>query len=452
MRVRTILWGSVVLLAAAAVRAEPTAKYDLAACIKAALQSDPDLKAAAAEVARARAQLDEARAGKWGQAEYTQILGFVPGAKGDILDPPQENRNSLLKGLGPFTRLNLSVNVPLWTFGKLDAALEAAQNGLDAQQAGGAARRADIIMNVKRVYYGVLLTEQLSLVLGDMLDTMEKAVRKTEERLETGTSSVTEIDLLKLKTGRAKFARGVAEVKASAALSRSALARTIGLPVNAHVELEEQRLKPVEASLAPLEQYLADGPPRRPETDQIRTGIAAQAARVELQEAELYPSVFLSTGFQYGWAPGRTRQKNPFAAEDFNYTHPVAALGLHWDLNILGNVAKIDQARADLDKLMAQQRSAESGFQLEIHKAYGEVVEAQETMKSADEGRRAGRSLLVLTVANFDLGIGDAEELFKGLGAYTEASSDYLRAVHDFNVAIGALSRAVGSELAGIEY
>jgi len=47
-------------------------------------------------------------------------------------------------------------------------------------------------------------------------------------------------------------------------------------------------------------------------------------------------------------------------------------------------------------------------------------------------------------VSNFDLGIGEAEELFKGLGTYTEPAANYLRAVHDYNVAVAALSKAVG--------
>ncbi len=69
-----------------------------------------------------------------------------------------------------------------------------------------------------------------------------------------------------------------------------------------------------------------------------------------------------------------------------------------------------------------------------------------------EDGRKAGRGLLILTVSNFELGIGEAEELFKGLGSYTEASSDYWRAVHDYDVAVAGLSKAVGHELTALEY
>ena len=91
-------------------------------------------------------------------------------------------------------------------------------------------------------------------------------------------------------------------------------------------------------------------------------------------------------------------------------------------------------------------------MQLEIRRAYSDVMQARETIQTAEDGRKAGRGLLILTVSNFDLALGEAEELFKALGAYTEASTDYFRAVHDYNVAVAALSRAVGSELTSMTY
>lgn len=426
--------------------------YDLAACVRAALAHDPDLQVAAAEVAAARARLAEASVGRWGEAEYRQILGFVPEAKGDILDPPKQNRQAVLRNLGPFTQLEVMFQLPIWTFGKLAKALEAAQNGLEAQRAQGESRKAEVILNVKRLYYGVLLSDQLASILDEMLDHMNKAVKKVEERLAAGSTSVTEIDLLKLKAGRAKLAKGLAELRASAGLTRSALARAIGLDIRQPIRLAETRLAPIPFELGSLDDYLAEGLQNRPEAAALARGVAAQAAKVKLEEAEFFPTVFLSAGFQYAVAPNRTTQRNPFAQEDFNYARPVGVLGLHWPLDFWRKTAKLDQARAELARMQAEQSGAVTGLQLEIRKAYGEVEQAREAMHAAEEGRRAGRALLVLTVSNFDLGIGEAEELFKGLGSYTEASTDYFRAVHDYNVAVAQLSRAVGRELTNLAY
>ncbi|GIW45653.1 MAG: RND transporter [Candidatus Binatia bacterium] len=434
---------------------EPTPRrtpLSLSDCIRSALASDPDLQAASAEIAAAQARLAQAELGRLGEAEYRQILGFVPEAKGDILDPPKQNRNAVFRNLGPFTQLEVMFHFPLWTFGKLRAALDAAQQGLAAQHAAGEVKRAEIVLNVKRLYYGVLLADQLARVLADMRDNMDKAIRKVQERLAKGSTAVTEIDLLKLQAGRAKLARGYAEVDASATLARKALARAIGGDVSSEVELAERRLEPVALELEPVGSYVEEARRSRPEAAQISHGLAAQAAKVEMQRAELFPTLFLSTGFQYALAPNRTTQRNPFAAEDFNYSRPVGVLGIRWELDVWRKQAKVAEAEADLAKLQAQHRSAMTGLELEVHRAYAQVVQTREAVSAATDGRKAGRALLVATVSNFDLGIGEAEELFKGLGTYTEASTDYFRAVHDFNVAVAELSRAVGKELLPLEY
>jgi outer membrane protein TolC len=455
MQTRVLLAGLMVMLSPGAGRAAQTPTpgppaYDLAACIQAALKNDPDLGAVAADLAGARAGLAEARAGRFGQSEYTQILGFVNEARGNPVESP-DNKNAIFKGLGPFTRLDLEINIPLWTFGKLDAALKAAQEALESEDARGETKRAEVIVRTKQLYYSLLLSRQLALVLHDMLDTMDKAVEKTQERLDEGYSSVTELDLLKLKAGRAKFAKGVIDVDASTGLTRSALGRVIGAAEDGF-DIADRKLQPVDASIAPIEVYLAEGPARRPETRQLATGIAAQSARLDMEEASYYPMVFFTAGFGYALANNRTDQKNPFAYDDFNYIRPVGIVGIHWDLNFFMTSAKVDEARADLERLQAQRRDAASGLSLEIRRAYVEVTQARDTIKATEEGRKAGRGLLVLTVSNFDLGIGEAEELFKGLGAYTEASTDYFRAVYDYNVALAALSKAVGKEVTSLQY
>jgi len=449
--VRVAIVGSLLGLSTTALGSPAASRYDLAACIRAALTGSPDLGAVAADLSAARARLAEAEASRWGTAEYVQLVGLVNEAKGNVLFSPND-KNDVFQGLGPFTRIDLEINIPVYTFGKLDAALRAAQEGLEAEHARGESKRADVVLTVKQLYYGLILGRQLSDVLHDNLETLDKAVTKTKHRLEEGSTAVTEIDLLKLQAGRARFAKGVIEIDASYPLARSALARTIGLEDAAGFDIADQKLKPVDATIEPLDTYLAEGPDRRPEKRALQTGIAAQAAKLDMEQARYYPNVFVTTGFQYGWAGNRTEQTNPFVYDPFNFISPIWIVGLQWDLNVFMTMAKIDGARAELQRLEAAHREASTGLSLEIQKVYAGLVQARESVRVAEDGRKAGRGLLLLTVANFDLGIGEAEELFKAIGVYTEASSDYLRAVYDYNIAVAQLGKAVGRELTALEY
>ncbi len=420
-------------------------------CLQRALSEGPDRELIGADLQMAIARLDEAKAGKFGDTRYTQIVGLVNEARGD----PTSSRNKqtdYFDGLGPFTRLDLEIHVPLYTFGKLSAALDAAEQGLRSERARGDEARADIVLETKRLYYGLQLAQHLGYVLTEMLENIEEAIEKTQKRLDDGSRTVTERDVLRLKIGRSKFAAGVQEVEASTRFMRSALARAVGLTPGSNFEIADKRFRMVVFQPAPLATYTDRGPHRRPEWQRIAAGIEAQQAVVDLEEAASYPTLFLATGVRYAVAGNRDDQKNVFANDDFNYFQPIGVLGIEWDLNVFANHARAAQARAEKEKLLAERRRAESGFRLEVERSYGAVERARATIDAASRGRKAARGLLVLTVTNFDLGIGEADELFEAYGAYTETSTNYFRAVHDYNVAIAELSRSVGEELLDLDY
>ena len=89
---------------------------------------------------------------------------------------------------------------------------------------------------------------------------------------------------------------------------------------------------------------------------------------------------------------------------------------------------------------------------MEVKEAYLNVKEAEERMKVTADGRKAGRTLVALAVANFELGIGEPQDVFMGLGNYTRATSDYYEAVRDYNIALAKLSLVVGEEVSELRY
>ena len=86
--------------------------YDLPACIRAALDQDADLHAVkAADVALARGRLAEAESGV-GASGVQSDPQLRPRAKGNITDPPKENRNAIFHNL-PVHSAQLLINIPL---------------------------------------------------------------------------------------------------------------------------------------------------------------------------------------------------------------------------------------------------------------------------------------------------------------------------------------------------
>ena len=307
-------------------------------------------------------------------------------------------------------------------------------------------------MAIKELHYNLLLSQQIKKLLDEAHKNFGSAVDKVEERLEADEGSVTEQDLLRLRIGLSGVAKERFTLTRAIAVTRAALKRHLGLPSSAPFDLTEPRLAPVKLTLEPLSHYLKQVDQNRPELAQLEAGVASRKARLDAARGGYYPSVFLAGGFEYSVAPNRDNQDSPFAT-DFNFFQgPGLALGLRWQLDFWSTQAKVAERAAELHKVETQKRSAMSGIALDIERRYLEVEEFQHKLKAAQQSRKAARALLATTLANFRLGVGEAKEVFEGLGLYTRVVSDYYTTIRDFNIAAARLTQAAGQEITTLRY
>ena len=108
-------------------------------------------------------------------------------------------------------------------------------------------------------------------------------------------------------------------------------------------------------------------------------------------------------------------------------------------------------AQAEVEKLHAESRRARSGLGLELQEAYEAVTQTRESLEVLEDGRKAGRAILTLSVTNFDIGIGDASEILQALGNYARVSSSYYDSVRQYDMALAKLTRVTGEEVMLLE-
>ena len=135
--------------------ASPGQRLTLEQCLERALTYSPDVTEAQTEIRIAESQLAQAKAGRLPHANFTSINGIVNGATGNAVNGRTDNSD-----LGPFTRGELEVVQPLYTFGRLSSEILAASRGVDAKRAATQNARDATIATVKELYYNLLLSRQ----------------------------------------------------------------------------------------------------------------------------------------------------------------------------------------------------------------------------------------------------------------------------------------------------
>jgi outer membrane protein TolC len=423
------------------------ARWTLEQCLEQALSHNPEVNEARLEIRIAESQLTQARAGRLPQVTYTSINGIVNGARGDAVSGETDDDD-----LGPFTKGDLEVIQPLYTFGRLQHEVRAAALGVETKQAATKKVRDAVVATVKELYYNLVLSRQSKNLLTEVQEHFTKALETAEQRLEAGEGTVTQQDILKLRIGLTGVTKETYTLERAVAVTKEALMYQLGLSPKTDFEIADTDLEPVILQLQPLDAYLEQADKHRPELAQLEAGLAARQARLQALRSMYYPSLFLAGGIRYAVAPNRDNQDNPFVNDEFNYFNAGMALGLRWKLDFWMTRAKETERLAELAKTETQKENATQGIELDIKRRYLEVQETQQKIEAAQTARKAARALLVTTLANFGLGVGDAKDVFDSIGLYTRIVSDYYTAVRDYNLAAARLSQATGQETTTLSY
>jgi outer membrane protein len=437
------LFAVCLLMGADQSAAQPdTQRWTLAQCLERALEASPEVHEARADIQIAESQLARAKAGRLPKASFTGFLTAITGAEGNAVTGDTTN------DLGPFTKGEVEIVQPLYTFGRLRNEIRAARQGVMAKQAATAKARQAVAAAVKELYYNILLSRQIKELLTESQENFLTALEKAQERLEAQEGTVTQEDVLRLRIGLSGVSKEIFTLERAAAVALSALKRQLGLPADTDFDIADTRLEPVELQLQSLPTYLEQAGQSRPEIAQIAAGLEAQRARLEAARSGYYPSFFLAGGLKYTLAPNRHNEdESPFAV-DYNSVNPGGALGIRWDLDFWMTRAKVEEHRAEVAKVEIQKQNAETGIDLDVRRRYLEVQENLQKLEPAQDARKAARALMLTNIANFTLGIGEAKDIFSSIGLYTRMASEYYEAVRDLNIAAARLSQATGQEVA----
>jgi outer membrane protein TolC len=424
--------------------------------IQMALDYSPSMREADQDIASAQGDLRQAKAAQWVQLDALAVGGVVGAADKPItVVNPRPGRDGLLRGaiekpdddpgdMGPFGRLEFSVIQPLYTFGKISHRKEAAQYGVDVQRAAREKTRGEVILRVKEFYFGMLLAQQGKEAAADIQSFIDDGRQRIRRLLQLGSTSVDESDLYRLEAYAAEAKRFKAKAEAGASLAYLALKRTIGVPPGEEFELDVKELPKDVRALGNQQEYIQKALQSRPEFEQIEKGLEARRNLVEAAKADLYPSIFAAGIGTLAGAPNREYFDEPYIGDDFNRAKVGIVLGAkwHWDLGILQG--KVDKARAEYLRLVQTKDFATLNIPIEVAKYYQDAMENMNAFRASEEATAASRKWIVVAFANFDMGVGQARDIFFALDRYGSNYGDYLLSLLKYHLALASLSYAIG--------
>jgi len=434
---------------AAAAQTPDTVVLSLSRAEALALEHHPILDQARVDLQLAQARRSAARHSRFlPQLSLSNVWGPVPDARGAYTDAGvlvSPDTVDALGRLGFFTETNFEVLQPLYTFGRIDRLVDAAEAGVEASRAGIEATSDEVRLQVRKLYWGMALGEELVRLADEVMDEIAEADPQLQERYDDGT--ITQNDLFRFEVYRYRANRDRREAVDRLELARAALRAATGLPDDVPIRAEAPGLAPVSMEPASLAEYLAMARDSRPELSRLEAGIAAQMSLAGSRRSEYYPQLFLAGSVKWNYAPGRFDSRNPFVYNPTNFFRPGVVVGFNWNVNLFQTRDRVRIAEREAARLSAQLEPLSEKVELDVRQAYQALIRAAADVEESQVAFRAAENWFRAESQTFDMGIGEVKDLVDAFQAKIEMETEHVRSTFEFNSALADLSRAVGRDL-----
>lgn len=328
-----------------------------------------------------------------------------------------------------FALSTTTVTVPLYTGGKITAAVDAARHQVRALHAGYAASHQEIKLEVAEAFFNVLRARQLWEVTQSAEQTLfqhQKNVEKLQEQ-----KIVTRNALLAAQTAWSAAAQETIKAENLVIVAEAAYNRYMGRPLDYPVLIEEMPVPPLSGDLGHL---TAEAMRCRKELSQVASQSRASASLSKVAHADRLPQVVALGGHTY-------MQNSHLDHESLL----MGGVGLQWT-PIDGGTSRARE-RAAMQNAAAAARMRDetrSLIALQVRSSWVMERETRTRIDVAELGKqRADENLRVVT-RQFQEGLVNHTEVLDAQTQQTVAAMNLCNARYDAITATYRLRRAVG--------
>ena len=444
-----------VALLALTVAAPTCGPLDLQTAQALALARSDEVGIKRSEQAAAEADKAVALAIKFLPEFYANIpLGVVPGARLKTQADGTKDRNDItaiysgsnrgITDLGPFIRVEVNALQPVWTWGRLQAASDAAEAGAEARRYLVDDTANAIRHRVLQLVMGIRLTTRLLAIGADVQSALKQADERVQKSLKANDGEISPEDRYRIEIFRSQLTQRLADGERALRIARVGLAATLALEPE-QLQLRDDPLPDTTQIKSPdLALALTDAEHQRPDLKALDKGIVAKEADVKASRAELLPQFGLVGQFAWSRAPGRDTITNPYVGDYFNALTIGAALGIRQNLSFWTVITQTNKKEAELNTLRKQRAGAVRAIHLEVETAMAELNAAITKREAAAKAVAAGRSWFRSATLNFGVGVGDGRDLIDAYRGYAEAQYGDAQATFDLLAAQSRLEQVTG--------
>jgi outer membrane protein TolC len=345
---------------------------------------------------------------------------------------------------GPFVHAELQIVYPVFSFGRIRDGKQAAAH---ASAGGRYLQESQInksIFEYKQLYMQIILLQRLKVILDDAHEKMKSVLERAEKLYKKGTGEVQRKDLTRLKLFSLELKRFNTEWQANKKTAGLALGHLLGEKQSLLV-LESDFPRIEEAARA-LEQLIARAHETNPDLKAVSEGLQARHHQVEMEKGGYLPVLFIAGRADTNYTNMRDYQQSTYANDPFNRNLFAVVFGAKWDLDFGNTKAKIQKAEAELGKMQAMHKEAETGIPLKIAMAMWDFEKQKAQLEIAQSKYKEANKWSLSEMTAYTTGTGAAKDLIEALGAQLLTEKELAETEYNLCVAAARLAMEIGDQ------
>ena len=423
-----LLSAALTMLMSQSAFAGEVVELNLEEAMQRAFNTNPAITIAGYERDSARATYNAARSSKWITIEGSHVTKrggndddtFVKmdPATGHSVLIPAENKG---KGIGNTHSNTLTASMPIYTGGKLSGTIKKAKAGYLYSEQGLQKAYNDMRSTVTNGYFDMLQADNMQQLGRESVTRLADHLKNVEAQYEVGV--VAKVDVLRSQVELANAKQSLIKAENAYQIAEANLNKIVGLPMDTQLKLDNILVyTPYENDMQYCLDYAAK---HRPELEQAKQNVEAAKGALRVAISGHMPQVAATASQNWN-------DSNWPGDENGNW-----GVGVQVTMNIFDSgvtTSKIHGAEADLAKAHETYRDTVDAVNLDVRSNYLNLREAE---------KRIDTTKLAVSQAEEDYRIAQLRYM-NGVGTNTDAKTNYLQAMYDYNTCKTNLETAIG--------
>ena len=432
-------------ISASQLAAQKLVELKLADALTYALENNPSAKNARLELLISKATIKETTARGLPQVNGAYNLDYNPKIPVVFLPnqppfgDPSIPSDVIPARFGVSYSSGLGVTVSQMIFdGSFFVGLRAAKTLLDLTNKDLKKAEIDVVENVKKAYFGVLVNQQRIRLAEANLSRIDTLLKETTALLEAGF--VEKLDVSRVQVQRNNSYTQVQRSQTGLDISKQILKLQMGMPMEYEIALSEslEELSPKEETL----ELLGETGAERIELEQISTQLTLVGLDLKNNMSQYMPKIdFIGNARRSGAGNELDRvfnKSNWFGS---------SLVGVNMSIPIFdgfGKAARIQKNRVQINQIENQRTFLKESFKNELYTAKANLRNDLKLLEVQEENLQLATEVYQIARIKYKEGVGSNLEVVEADAALIQAEINYLGAIYDGLISKINLEKALG--------